>query len=86
MNEDCTEAYKGWSITVTTTTGRLETSATECFTPSVVIEQLQEPHRRFTGVPRGAAFLDRCKAIRHGIAAAKAFIETMAAKGESARD
>ena len=84
MDECHTEAYNGWSITVTAKTGRFATSAAERFTLSVVIVQLQEPHRRFAGAPRSAVFLDRCNAIQEGIAAAKTLIETLTTNGESA--
>jgi len=85
MDDDHTVAYKGWSIIVTANARPLADTAAECFMPWVAIEQLQEPRRRFMGLPRSAAFLNRCDAIRQGIAAAKAFIDTEVDKSGSTR-
>ena len=85
MDDDHTAAYKGWSIIVTANARQLADASAECFMPSVAIEQQQEPRRRFMGLPRSAAFLNRCDAIQHGIAAAKAFIDTEVDKGGSTR-
>jgi hypothetical protein len=84
MDDDHIEAYKGGSIIVTVSTRLFEDTTVERFTPCVEIVQLQEPQQRFIGVPRGAAFLDRCDAIRHGIAAANTLIDALVDKGARA--
>jgi hypothetical protein len=78
MGDDHTEEYKGWSITVIICDRQLADTDARPFTLSVLIEQLQVPHRRLIGIARGAELLDRCDAIRHGMAAAKASIDAAA--------
>src|SRR5258706_3844452 len=85
MGDDHTEAYKGWSITVTVSVPQFADTDAKCFTVSVLIVQLQEPHRRLIGNARGAVLLDRSDAIRLGFAAARAFIDAAVNTVESAR-
>ena len=85
MGDDHTEAYKGWSITVTVSVPQFADTDAKCSTVSVLIVQLQEPHRRLIGNARGAVLLDRSDAIRLGFAAARAFIDAAVNTVESTR-
>lgn len=84
MGDDHAEAYKGWSITVTVSP-RQVADTVKCFAASVLIVQLQEPHRRLMGIARGAELLNRCDAIRLGMEAARTFIDAAVNEVDSTR-
>lgn len=69
------EAYKGWSIVVTTAVWALGEPLQDCVVPSVAVIPPSKVQQRFVEVGGGAAFLDIDGARQHGMVVAKRHID-----------
>ena len=69
------EAYKGWSIVVTTAVWPLGEPPQERVVPSVAVIPPQRSQQHFVDVGGGAVFLDIGGARQHGMLVAKKHID-----------
>ena len=82
---DGKEIYRGWTIVVKVAAWPHGNAPDERFVPTVAVVPPDKIQQRFLDVGGGAAFLIRADALRHGLAVARAFVDSQTRASDGSR-